>query len=158
MISVSFRKNWIARMRNARDFLIVPVNFFARMPKLKVLHLVGLNLFSAASLHLLVNLQTLYIDLCKLRDVDFIGEMKKLEVLRIPSSYILELPEETCNLTRLKLLDLNGCGNLEAVPPNVISTLTKIEELYLCSSGANIKWEVEGLNILDELKGLHFGN
>ncbi|TXG48780.1 hypothetical protein EZV62_024655 [Acer yangbiense] len=141
-------------MRNVRDFLIVPDNFFARMPKLKVLHLVGLNLFSAAALHLLVNLQTLYIELCKLRDIDFIGEMKKLEILRIHSSYILELPKETCNLTRLKLLDLNDCSTLRVIPPNVISTLTKLEELYLCSSGSNIKWEVEGLNILDELKDL----
>ncbi|TXG65720.1 hypothetical protein EZV62_006995 [Acer yangbiense] len=145
----------------SKDCSRVPDNFFVGMPKLKVLHLVGLELYSVPnSIRLLVNLRTLYIDDCKLRDVDFIGEFKQLEILRIRGFYCSEIemiPKKMCNLTGLRLLDLNHCYNLRNIPPNVLSTFTLIEELNLPSSRSGrleIKWEVEGVNILDELKHL----
>ncbi|KAK3200438.1 hypothetical protein Dsin_023853 [Dipteronia sinensis] len=61
------------------------------------------------------------------------------------------------NLTRLRLLDLNGCEYLRNIPPNVLSTFTQLEELYFPADifgRCQIKWEVEGVNILDELKNL----
>ncbi|TXG65722.1 hypothetical protein EZV62_006997 [Acer yangbiense] len=131
-----------------------PDNFFVGMPKFKVLHLVGFDLNSMPnSIGLLVNLRTLYIDDCKLRDIDFIGEFKQLEILRIYDSYNSEIemiPKKMCNLTGLRLLDLDDCGYLKNITPNVLSTFTQLEELYLPA----IKWEVEGVNILDELKHL----
>ncbi|TXG65706.1 hypothetical protein EZV62_006981 [Acer yangbiense] len=142
----------------------VPDNFFAGMPKLKVLHLAGLELYSVpTSIRLLVNLQTLYIDNCKLRDIDFIGEFKQLEILRIRGSYgskieIEMIPKKMCNLTGLRLLDLKDCSILRKIPPNVLSNFTRLEELYLPGTdpfrNCIIEWEVEGVNILDELKHL----
>ncbi|KAK3200419.1 hypothetical protein Dsin_023834 [Dipteronia sinensis] len=143
------------------DYNQVPDNFFAGMPKLKVLHLTGLELYSVPnSIRLLVNLRTLYIDVCKLRDIDFIGEFKQLEILRIGLSYgskIEMIPKKMCNLTGLRLLDLNDCSILRNIPPNVLSTFTRLEELYLPDGDfmkCKIEWEVEGVNILDELKHL----
>ncbi|KAK3200436.1 hypothetical protein Dsin_023851 [Dipteronia sinensis] len=49
------------------------------------------------------------------------------------------------------------CPYLRNIPPNVISTFTRLEELYLPAGrygDCQIKWEVEGVNILDELKNL----
>ncbi|KAK3200789.1 hypothetical protein Dsin_024204 [Dipteronia sinensis] len=52
------------------------------------------------------------------------------------------------------LLDLNGCSNLKYIPPNFISSLTRLEELYL--GGTSIQLEVQGRSktCLDELKRL----
>ncbi|TXG65713.1 hypothetical protein EZV62_006988 [Acer yangbiense] len=150
------------------NYCRVPDNFFAGMPKLKVLHLTGWELYSVPnSIRLLVNLRTLYMYDCKLRDVDFIGEFKQLEILRIRSSHGSEIemiPKKMCNLTGLRLLDLNGCKYLRNIPPNVLSTFTQLEELYLpadYNGRCEIKWEVNildelkhGVNILDELKHL----
>ncbi|KAK2633598.1 hypothetical protein Ddye_028435 [Dipteronia dyeriana] len=146
----------------AEDYIRVPDNFFAGMPKLKVLHLARLELNSAPnSICLLVNLRTLCIDDCKLRDADFIGEFKQLEILRISSSYSFEIemiiPKKMCNLTGLRLLDLKDCNGLRNIPPNVLSTFTQLEELYFPFEHFGrfkIQWEVEGVNILDVLKHL----
>ncbi|TXG65739.1 hypothetical protein EZV62_007014 [Acer yangbiense] len=142
-----------------------PDSFFIGMPKLKVLHLVGFDLNSMPkSIGLLVNLRTLYIDDCKLRDIDFIGEFKQLEILRIYDYYNSEIemiPKKMCNLTRLRLLDLDDCGCLRNIPPNVLSTFIQLEELYLPASvitsvirECKIEWVVGGVNILNELKHL----
>ncbi|KAK3200793.1 hypothetical protein Dsin_024208 [Dipteronia sinensis] len=66
----------------------------------------------------------------------------------------MRLPVEICKLIGLRLLDLNGCSNLKDIPPNFISSLTRLEELYL--AGTSIQWEVQGRSktCLDELKRL----
>ncbi|TXG65745.1 hypothetical protein EZV62_007020 [Acer yangbiense] len=84
--------------------LHISKSFPKRMPKLKVLHLVGFVNSMPNSIGLLVNLRTLYIDDCELRDIDFVGEIKQLEILRIHGSYcskIEMIPKKMCNLTGL---------------------------------------------------------
>ncbi|TXG65725.1 hypothetical protein EZV62_007000 [Acer yangbiense] len=144
----------------SKDDCRVPDNFFSGMPKLKVLHLAGLELYPVPnSIRLLVELRTFYIDDCELRDIDFIVDIKQLEILRINGSYCYKIEtfsKKMCNLTGLRSLDLNDCSGLINIPANVLSNFTELEELYLPHSqgGCNIKWEVEGVNILDELKHL----
>ncbi|KAL5775496.1 hypothetical protein ACOSP7_013053 [Xanthoceras sorbifolium] len=57
-------------------------------------------------------------------------------------------------LTRLRFLDLRSCSKLKVISPNVISSLTWLEELYV---GNNfVQWDVEGGSnaSLSELKQL----
>lgn len=58
-------------------------------------------------------------------------------------------------MTDIRLLDLSNCSKLELIPPNVLSSLLKLEELYVGNS--LIQWENEGLSnkaSLAELKNL----
>ncbi|XP_044482666.1 uncharacterized protein LOC123209024 isoform X2 [Mangifera indica] len=122
----------------------IPEDFFAVMPKLKVLNLVRLQQsLLPSSIGLLTNLQTLCLDNSKIKDV-VIGKLKNLKVLSLRGSYIKEFPTE---LTQLRLLDLSYCRQLEVIAPNVISKLSQLEELYL--KGCSIQWKIE---VLKELK------
>ncbi|TXG62273.1 hypothetical protein EZV62_013636 [Acer yangbiense] len=106
-----------------------------------VLHLVDMDLQElTTSLSCLVNLQALCLDRCELGDTTLIGNLKKLEILSFRGSDIEKLPEEMCQLTRLRLLNLTDCSKLSVIPPN----LKGIEELEL--------GEVPGVtNLLDAL-------
>jgi hypothetical protein len=129
--------------------------FFEGTGKLKVLDLTKMQLSSLpSSLGLLRSLQTLCLDQCVLGDIAVIGELKNLKILSLLESHILQLPREIGLLTRLQLLDLSGCSKLEVIPPNVLSSLVALEELYMGNSF--IQWETEGLNnaSLAELKNL----
>ncbi|KAK2640637.1 hypothetical protein Ddye_028432 [Dipteronia dyeriana] len=146
-------------LKTKDPFLEIPDNFFTGMAELKVLDLTTMHLLSLpSSLHLLTNLQTLCLDQCVLGDVAIIGELKKLEIVSFYNSYIEQLPVELGQLTRLRFLDLSDCSKLKVIPPNVLSNLSRLEELYMGNSF--IQWEVEGLNngrrnaSLDELKHL----
>ncbi|KAB2010757.1 hypothetical protein ES319_D10G263800v1 [Gossypium barbadense] len=64
-------------------------------------------------------------------------------------------------LTQLRLLDLRGCRELKIIPPNVLSGLSKLEELYM--SGSFVEWEKGGVvenerknASLDELNNLRY--
>jgi hypothetical protein len=70
-----------------------------------------------------------------------IGELKNLKVLNLSGSNIRQLPKEIEQLTDLKLLDLTNCSKLEVIPPNVLSNLKKLEELYMKRSFD--EWEIE---------------
>lgn len=140
-------------------FLEIPVNFFAGMSKLRGLALSKMQFLSLPqSVHLLSNLQTLCLDQCVLGDISIIGNLEKLEILSFVDSDIEQLPNEIGELTQLRLLDLSFCWNLKVIPPNVISKLTQLEELYM--GNTSVKWEFEGLNIersnasLEELRHL----
>ncbi|TXG69503.1 hypothetical protein EZV62_004438 [Acer yangbiense] len=137
----------------------IPDNFFSKMLELRVLHIIGVDLLSSpASLCLLVNLQTLYLERCKLGIATIDGGLKKLEVLSFYSSNIVQLAAEIGSLSQLRLLDLTNCSELTVIPPYVLSSLTQLEEV--CMGNTSIKWEVEGLYVqrsnasLDELKRL----
>ncbi|KAB2612308.1 disease resistance protein [Pyrus ussuriensis x Pyrus communis] len=58
------------------------------------------------------------------------GEMKELK----------ELHDETGQLTRLRL-DLSGCSEIVLIPPNVSSSLKRLEDLRL------------GINSIDQWEG-----
>jgi len=129
--------------------------FFDGTGKLKVLDLTKMQLSSLpSSLCLLRNLQTLCLDQCVLGDIAVIGELKNLAILSLLQSHISQLPREIRLLTRLRLLDLSHCSKLKVIPPNVLSSLIALEELYMGNSF--VQWEAEGLNnaSLAELKNL----
>uniref|UniRef100_A0A2N9IXF9 NB-ARC domain-containing protein n=1 Tax=Fagus sylvatica TaxID=28930 RepID=A0A2N9IXF9_FAGSY len=95
-------------------------------------------------------------DQCVLEDISLVGELKNLEILSLAVSEFKQLPREIGLLTRLRMLDLSNCTKLEVIPPNVLSRLIRLEELYVGNSFT--QWEVEGLNneraSLAELKHL----
>ncbi|KAH9687076.1 AAA domain-containing protein [Citrus sinensis] len=123
---------------------------------LKVLDLARIHFSSLpSSLGCLINLQTLCLDYCRLKDIAIVGQLKKLEILSLVYSDIKQLPLEIGRLTRLQLLDLSNCWSLELIPPNVISKLSRLEELFMHNSFS--QWDkVEGGSnaSLVELKGL----
>ncbi|KAE8010112.1 hypothetical protein FH972_006505 [Carpinus fangiana] len=128
---------------------------FQGMRKLKVLDLTKMQLSSLpSSLRLLENLQTLCLDQCVLEDISVIGKLTNLAILSLHASEISQLPREMGFLTCLRLLNLSDCSKFEVIPPNVLSSLVALEELYMGNSF--VQWEVEGLNnaSLAELKHL----
>ena len=102
------------------------------MKALRVLDLCTTNISSLPlSMECLENLRTLWLDRCReLKDVAVIGKLKKLEILCLKQSGVDKLPKEISELTNLKLLDLSKT-KLEIVPPNVISRMTRLEELHM---------------------------
>ncbi|KAF2298651.1 hypothetical protein GH714_024495 [Hevea brasiliensis] len=113
------------------------------MEELKVLDLTGMHLSPLPlSLQYLENLQTLCLDDCVLEDTSAIGELKQLQVLSFIESTIVRLPSEVRKLTRLRLLDLSRCRKLEVIPPDVLSRLAQLEELYM--GECFVQWEGEG--------------
>ncbi|XP_043808127.1 uncharacterized protein LOC122722173 isoform X2 [Manihot esculenta] len=128
---------------NQDPSLKISGNLFSKMKELKVLDLTEINLSPLpSSLQSLENLQTLCLDFCDLEDIAAIGELKQLQVLSLMGSKIIRLPNEVRNLTCLRLLDLSRCQRLKVIPPNVLSTLAQLEELYL--GGSLVQWEGEG--------------
>ncbi|KAJ6996130.1 disease resistance protein [Populus alba x Populus x berolinensis] len=154
-ISLPFRKipdlPAILECPNLRSFMLLnkdpslqtPDNFFREMKELKVLDLTRVNLSPLpSSIQFLENLQTLCLDHCVLEDISIVGELKKLKVLSLISSNIVRLPREIGKLTRLLLLDLSNCERLEVISPDALSSLTRLEDLYMGNSF--VKWETEG--------------
>ncbi|KAG7968440.1 hypothetical protein I3843_08G154300 [Carya illinoinensis] len=126
---------------NCEDSLNLKISdiFFQGMDKLEVLSLSNMRL---SSLFPLTNLQTLCLYGCKLGDIHGIGELKTLVILSLAFSDISNLPREIGWLTHLRLLDLSHCFRLEVIPPNVLSSLVNLEDLYM--QRIKVQWEVEG--------------
>jgi len=119
--------------------LEIPDTFFKGMRSLRVLDLTYLNLSSLpTSFRLLTDLQTLFLDFCILENMDAIEALQNLKILRLGKSSMIKLPREIEKLTQLKMLDLSHSG-IEVVPPNIISSLTKLEELYMGNTSFNWK-------------------
>nr|POE45933.1 disease resistance protein [Quercus suber] len=102
------------------------------------------------------SLKKLFLRQCVLEDIAMIGELRNLEILSLLDSNVQQLPRETGLLTHLQILDLRNCTKLKVIPPNVLSCLIQLEELYVGDSFT--QWDVEGLNneraSLAELKHL----
>ncbi|XP_061346314.1 disease resistance protein RPS2-like, partial [Gastrolobium bilobum] len=114
---------------SANRSLEIPNPFFEGMGSLKVLDLTRLNLSSLpTSFQFLTRLQTLCLDQCILENMNEIGALKNLEILCLWKSSMTKLPREIGQLTYLRKLDLSYSG-IEVFPPNIISSLTKLEEL-----------------------------
>ncbi|KAJ4721530.1 Disease resistance protein [Melia azedarach] len=84
------------------------------------------------------------LDHCEFEDIAIIGKLKNLEILSFLWSNIAQLPSELGQLTKLRLLDLSDCYNLKVIAPRVISSLIRLEELYM--SNCSVEWENEGSN------------
>ncbi|XP_077243594.1 putative disease resistance protein At4g27220 [Tasmannia lanceolata] len=122
----------------------IPNNFFQQMTELLVLDLSWTAISSLPpSLPCSSNLRTLCLDGCwYLNNISPLKELVNLEILRLQDTAIEELPIEIGDFANLKLLDLTGTSRLKRVPPNVISKLHKLEELYMSDSFS--MWEVRG--------------
>ncbi|KAI4345908.1 hypothetical protein L6164_012994 [Bauhinia variegata] len=142
--------------------LTIPGNLFERVNGgLKVLSLTNLKLASLpSSIRVLKSIHTLCLDKCELDDVTLLGELISLKVLSLAGSTIDQLPWPVSRLINLCLLDLSNCSKLKTIPPNVLSNLTRLQELLLPNSYE--QWQYyDGSNVdrtnacLDELSGLN---
>ncbi|PSS09621.1 Disease resistance protein [Actinidia chinensis var. chinensis] len=121
--------------------LEIPPNFFQGMKDLKVLDMSFNQILSLPpSISLLATLRTLSLAHCDLGDISFIGTLKRLEILDLSGSNIQVVPGVFTQLTHLRLFDLRDCYGLMQITPGVISSLCKLEELYLHFTN----WAVEG--------------
>ncbi|KAI5397454.1 uncharacterized protein LOC127092588 [Lathyrus oleraceus] len=128
--------------------LEIPDMFFKGMKSLTVLDLTALNLPSLpTSFRFLTDLKSLCLDFCVLENMDSIKALQNLEILSLWNSSMIKLPREIGRLTQLRMLDLSNSG-IEVVPPNIISSLTKLEELYMGSTSIN--WEVVNSTVQHE--------
>ncbi|KAI4313432.1 hypothetical protein L6164_026415 [Bauhinia variegata] len=135
-------------LNNKNQFLNIADDFFEGMRELTVLNLAGETLNSLpSSINLLCNLRALCLNLYVFRDLGIIGRLKGLKVLTL-SSEMMQLPPELCQLNQLQLLDLRGCCKLELIPPNLLSSLTKLQELYFAIHiySTPIQWYVDDPN------------
>nr|XP_015876338.3 probable disease resistance protein At4g27220 [Ziziphus jujuba var. spinosa]XP_048326897.1 probable disease resistance protein At4g27220 [Ziziphus jujuba var. spinosa]XP_048326898.1 probable disease resistance protein At4g27220 [Ziziphus jujuba var. spinosa] len=140
--------------------LEIPNHFFEEMKELRVLELISVCLRPLpSSIFSIQNLQTLCLWRCDIGEVGMIGELKNLKILDLRGSSIEELPKQIGQLTQLRMLDLKHCYKLKVVQPNIISSLTRLEELNMAGSFAD--WHVNGNEgeirnaSLLELKDLH---
>ncbi|XP_008229025.1 PREDICTED: probable disease resistance protein At4g27220 [Prunus mume] len=85
------------------------------------------------------HLRTLSLDDCTLGDISGVGKLENLEILSFARSNIKELPREVADLQQLRLLDTTDCSYLKKIPHGILSTLSKLEELYMTRSFN--KWE-----------------
>ena len=126
---------------SADSFVEISNTVFEGMESLQVLDLTRLHLSPLpTSFQSLSSLQTLCLDQCVLENMDAIGALRNLEILSLVKSSMIKLPSEIEKLTKLRMLDLSHSG-IEVIPPNIISSLTTLEELYL--GNTPIKWEEE---------------
>ncbi|KAL2322636.1 hypothetical protein Fmac_027015 [Flemingia macrophylla] len=119
----------------------VPDSFFEETENLKVLHFVGFDFSKLPnSFVMLKNLEALFINRCKLVDITNFGEHTNLRVLSLLTSSIEQLPAQIGQLQKLLFLDLRDTF-LKVIPSDVLSKLTRLEEIYLRNSFS--KWETE---------------
>ncbi|KAB5529224.1 hypothetical protein DKX38_019305 [Salix brachista] len=132
-------------LSNEDPSLKIPDCLFEGTKTLQLMDMTGVQLPTLpSSLQFLEKLQTLCLYYCVLGDIALIGELKMLKVLSLMGSNIVRLPREIGKLTRLQLLDLTDNPTLEIIPPNVLSCLTQLEDLYMENSF--LQWGVEGLD------------
>ncbi|MED6209946.1 hypothetical protein PIB30_059509 [Stylosanthes scabra] len=136
-------------LNNNYPHLKLPNEFFKQMEELKVLILTGVHLSPlGSSIGCLTKLRMLCLEHCTLiplsgesslrEELGVIGDLKNLKILSFSGSTIECLPIALGNLSKLQTLDISNCPKLTVIPPNVISRLTSLEELYMRKSP--IQW------------------
>ncbi|XP_027173239.1 disease resistance protein At4g27190-like [Coffea eugenioides] len=119
--------------------LNLPEDSFIRMKALWVMELNHSQIEFPLSWpgQMLRSLRTLYLDYCVLGTgmSSMLGHMMQLETLSVFQSKILDdrFPAEIGQLSNLKLLDLRVESSLHPLPSGILSSLKKLEELYLGS-------------------------
>ncbi|GKV50859.1 hypothetical protein SLEP1_g57542 [Rubroshorea leprosula] len=141
------------------DRQAIPNYLFRGAEGLRVLGLTKVRFESIPlSISLLINLHTLCLDQSEFdKDLNIgsiIGELKNLQVLSLARCDIQKLPEEIGKLIRLKFLDLSDCTKLTAIPRDVLSKLTQLEELYLGNSFDQWQSDKKTNASLEELRQL----
>ncbi|XP_059658316.1 uncharacterized protein LOC132304578 [Cornus florida] len=121
-----------------------------RMEKLEVLDLCNMRVLTLPSS--LKNLRMLRLVDCQLVNLAFVKELKNLEILSVSDFDLKELAQGIGQLTRLRLLDLRNCYNVKILPSGIISSLSRLEELYIPCYFK--RWGVQGNASLVELNSL----
>ncbi|XP_022733515.1 putative disease resistance protein At3g14460 isoform X2 [Durio zibethinus] len=129
----------------------VPIAFVEGMKALRVLRLENV-IFSLEVLKLVTNLRTLCLVKCRLENISSLGNMKNLEILAFSGTNIYELPEELAALRGLKSLHFFYSGREQInFPPNLLSRLTSLQELYvICENNVDLS-ELNSLSCLTVL-------
>ena len=136
--------------------LNIPNTFFQGMKKLQVLDLSKMHFKELpSSLYSLANLRTLRLDRCySLVNIAGIGKLTKLEVLSLVNTTIKQLPDDVSQLTNLRLLDLSDSKELEVIPHNVLSSLSKLECLFMINRFLEWEGDHQSNAYLSQLKHL----
>ncbi|KAE8675357.1 Detected protein of confused Function [Hibiscus syriacus] len=129
--------------------LTLPDDFFKEATNLNVLDLASIQFSSLpSSICKLTSLSTLCLDYCKLGDnITIIGKLNNLEILSLLKSDITFLPKEIGQLVKLKLLDVSRCAMLKTISDGVLSSLSRLEELYM--GGTSIQWGQSSVTLAD---------
>ncbi|XVF57352.1 hypothetical protein PTKIN_Ptkin06aG0198300 [Pterospermum kingtungense] len=144
---------FIMKTSSKDSYLEIPASFFEKMKNIKVLDLANIDFSpSPSSISFPTSLRTLLLERCKLGHMVGVGELKNLQILSLCRSDIEILPKEIGQLTMLRLLGLSHCPNLRIIPPGVLSSLSRLEELYMTS--IIVPWNQQSNACLDELKQL----
>ncbi|ESR65541.1 hypothetical protein CICLE_v10007294mg [Citrus x clementina] len=120
----------------------IPPGFFEHMREINFLDLSYTNISTLpGSIECLVKLRSLRAENTHLEKAPLKKEFKELVILILRGSSIRELPKGLERWINLKLLDLSNNIFLQGIPPNIISKLCQLEELYIGNSFGN--WELE---------------
>ncbi|KAH9610694.1 hypothetical protein KSS87_003703 [Heliosperma pusillum] len=137
----------------------VDESFFNGMVKLEVLSLSNMNFQPSLpeSMKRLKELRTLFMEDCKLGNIELVGELVDLLVLSLRDSFVESVPNEVGNLRKLRLLDLRRCTTtkLPLIPNGVLSKLSSLEGLYIDNfreSDFKSKSDCEAENITENIK------
>ncbi|XLS80965.1 hypothetical protein HN51_046796 [Arachis hypogaea] len=133
----------VFHIENNDPSLEIPDSFFQEMKELRVLILIGVNLSSLpSSIKCLTNLRMLCLEQCILGEkLELIGELKNLRILSFSGSDIRILPDKLSLLSKLQIFDISNCYKLRIVPYCIMSSLTRLEELYM--RNIPFQWEVD---------------
>jgi disease resistance protein RPS2 len=163
-------------LHNNNQLRKIPPSFFSYMPALQTLNLSRTGIRSLPeSVVRLVSLKRLFLSYCHrfMRLSPKVGELKRLEVLDLEGTEIMDLPKEIKKLTNLTCLKFSIYGYMgddnsamqsnAPVPRNVISALSQLEELKISVNPDDKQWNerVEDVIVtevctLDNLNTLHF--
>ncbi|KAI4354201.1 hypothetical protein L6164_003091 [Bauhinia variegata] len=145
----------VLRIENNDHSLRIPDKFFEGMTKLRVLALTNIDLsHMPSSIKCLKTLRMLCLEECVIGEgLSLIGGLKKLKILSLTGSILKSFPVELAH--NLQLLDMSDCSMLGMIPPDVLSCLNNLEELYMRNS--LVRWDLEGKTqaSLAELSQLH---
>ncbi|KAK4411206.1 Disease resistance protein [Sesamum angolense] len=165
---VSFMRNGIRELPNALEecstvtTLLLQENWQLKhipddfLPAFKSLKILDLSYSSIKSLPpclgQLVELRALVLISChKLETLPPVGGLAKLQVFVCSETGISTLPQGMEKLTNLRQLDLSSNHKLTVIPVGLVSSLSNLEDLYLCGNG-QLKFIGESGEIVAQLR------
>ncbi|MED6125072.1 hypothetical protein PIB30_065080 [Stylosanthes scabra] len=133
----------VFHLENNGPYLEIPDNFFQEMEELRVLILIRVNLSNfPSSIKCLTKLRMLCLEQCILGEqLEIIGELENLRILSFSGSDVKSLPSKLEQLSNLQIFDISNCYNLRVVPYCAVSSLTRLEELYM--RNIPFQWKVD---------------
>lgn len=153
-------------MQCNRD-LVLQESFFENMEKLLILDLHRTMIDKLpTSISSLVSLRCLYLNHCPLLDKlqPEVGNLEKLELLDIRGTKIFSVPSEIGDMSQLRCLRISfgqkgcnrnkTCGEMMAIPLNMICRLHQLEELTIEAGCCSQAWNDIAEKIVGELASL----